>query len=133
MATRVIVGEFVGLLLGELVVGSSVGWLLGELVVGSSVGWLLGELVAIVAAVVVVVMAGAVDTVVVVVVVVVVAVAAVVVVVVLAVFVPHSALMSKAHPCLSQHSHTVKERCDFCSAGVILATAAIFFLGPLRQ
>ena len=119
-ATRVIVGEFVGLLLGELVVGNSV-------------GWLLGELVAIVAAVVVVVMAGAVATVVVVVVVVVVAVAAVVVVVVLAVFVPHSPLMSKAHPCLSQHSHTVKERCDFSSAGVILATAAIFFLGPLRQ
>jgi hypothetical protein len=126
----VIVGEFVGLLLGELVVGSSVGLLLGELVVGNSVGWLLGELVAIVAAVVVVVMAGAVATVVVVVVVVAVA---VVVVVVLAVFVPHSPLMSKAHPCLSQHSHTVKERCDFSSAGVILATAAIFFLGPLRQ
>jgi hypothetical protein len=114
-ATRVIVGEFVGLLLGELVVGNSV-------------GWLLGELVAIVAAVVVVVMAGAVAPVVVVVVVV--AVAAVVVVVVLAVFVPHSPLMSKAHSCLSQHSHTVKERCDFCSADVILATAAIFFLGP---
>jgi amino acid transporter len=118
LATRVIVGEYVGLLLGELVVGNSV-------------GWLLGELVAIVAAVVVVVMAGAVATLVVVVVVV--SVAAVVVVVVLAVFVPHSPLMSNAHPCLSQHSHTVKERCDFSSAGVILATAVISFLGPLRQ
>ena len=115
-ATRVIVGEYVGLLLGELVVGNSV-------------GWLLGELVAIVAAVVVVVMAGAVATVVVVVVIVV----AVVVVVVVAVFVPHSPLMSKAHPCLSQHSHTVKERCDFSSAGVILATAVISFLGPYWQ
>ena len=91
--------------------------------------WLLGELAAIVAAVVVVVMAGTVATVVVVVVIVV----AVVVVVVVAVFVPHSPLMSKAHPCLSQHSHTVKERCDFSSAGVILATAVISFLGPLRQ
>ncbi len=117
MATRVIVGEYVGLLLGEPVVGNSV-------------GWLLGELVAIVAAVVVVVMAGAVATVVVVVVV---SVAAVVVVVVLAVFVPHSPLMSKAHPCLLQHSHTVKERCNFSSAGVILATAVISFLGLLRQ
>ena len=118
-ATRVIVGEYVGLLLGELVVGNSV-------------GWLLGELVAIVAAVVVVVKAGAVAAVVVVVVVVV-AVAAVVVVVVVAVFVPHSPLMSKAHPCLSQHSHTVKERCDFSSDGVILAKAVISFLGPYWQ
>ena len=39
------VGEFVRWLLGELVVGEFVGWLLGEVVVGEFVGWLLGELV----------------------------------------------------------------------------------------
>jgi hypothetical protein len=38
-----------------------------------------------------------------------------------------------AQSCLKQHSHMVKERCDFCSSNVMSARAVTLDLEPYMQ